>query len=287
MKETTNNYYLERIAALKLYIQQNLFKHLTLEELARVSCFSEYHFHRLFSIYVGESVASYIKRLRIEYAAQQLAYTADSIQIITHKTLFKTQSAFSKAFRQYYNASPSEYRKGKQHELSSTLASYSLPQIKDLAKDIEYCSVEKIRVLSLIRQGPCLTAGFKAWEDLEEYACSRNLITSHTRRFGTTLDPRDITDDDKHRYVAMITVDSSVEPEGEFFIQTLGGGPYAVFPHNGSYEYLYLTCTSIFCKWLPTSNEKLRDSIMFDEYICRDLSKPVEELQTKIYVPIQ
>jgi YesN/AraC family two-component response regulator len=42
-----------------------------LEQLAKVACFSEFHFHRIFRAVAGETVANFTNRLRLEKAARE------------------------------------------------------------------------------------------------------------------------------------------------------------------------------------------------------------------------
>jgi transcriptional regulator GlxA family with amidase domain len=60
----TQRDYKQRLLRVLVYIQQNLDGPLELEELARVACFSPYHFHRIFTGMIGESVKAHIRRLR-------------------------------------------------------------------------------------------------------------------------------------------------------------------------------------------------------------------------------
>ena len=65
--ETPN--YQQRINLVLRHIEQNLDRRPDLDELARIACFSPYHFHRIFSAMVGESVAAYVRRLLLERSA--------------------------------------------------------------------------------------------------------------------------------------------------------------------------------------------------------------------------
>ena len=62
MRPRTAEDYRERLLTVLVYIQRHL------EELARVACFSPYHFHRLFAGMMGETVAEHVRRLRLERA---------------------------------------------------------------------------------------------------------------------------------------------------------------------------------------------------------------------------
>lgn len=54
------------------YIEQNLNLKLSLELLAKLSTYSPFHFHCVFTGIVGETPADYVKRLRLEMAAHFL-----------------------------------------------------------------------------------------------------------------------------------------------------------------------------------------------------------------------
>ena len=73
MKSDTQASYQERILRVQVHIQAHLFDELALDDLARIACFSPYHFHRIFRGMVGETLAAHVRRLRLERTAQQLS----------------------------------------------------------------------------------------------------------------------------------------------------------------------------------------------------------------------
>jgi AraC family transcriptional regulator len=54
------------------FISHNLDRDLSLEEIAGTANFSMFHFHRIFKAVVGETVAEFTRRLRLELAANRL-----------------------------------------------------------------------------------------------------------------------------------------------------------------------------------------------------------------------
>ena len=56
MKKSTEQLYIKRVMHVLVHIQNNLDQDLTLEELSREAYFSQYHFHRVFSALVGETL---------------------------------------------------------------------------------------------------------------------------------------------------------------------------------------------------------------------------------------
>lgn len=92
------------------YIEKHLCENIKLDEIAKQSYFSEFHFHRLFSKSTGTSVMEYIRKRRLSEAAAELAETDEKITDIAFKYQFNSEESFSRAFRKLYGASPREYR---------------------------------------------------------------------------------------------------------------------------------------------------------------------------------
>lgn len=90
--------YQQRIGLVLRHIEQHLDARPNLEELARIACFSPYHFHRIFSSMVGESVAAYVRRLLLERAAMQLGHSPESVTQIALGAGYDSVDAFTRAF---------------------------------------------------------------------------------------------------------------------------------------------------------------------------------------------
>ena len=92
------------------YIREHISEPLNRETLAEVAGFSVPHFHRVFTAHVGESAISYVRRLRLERAARKLRMGAVDITEVALAAGYDTHAAFSKAFKQQFGLSPSEFR---------------------------------------------------------------------------------------------------------------------------------------------------------------------------------
>ena len=103
MRPDTEQSYRQRILRVLVYLQQHLDEPLPLEDLARVACFSPYHFHRVFRGMVGESVKEHVRRLRLERAAQRLKATGQSVTAIA---LDDEGLTSAEAFAQVLNEPP-------------------------------------------------------------------------------------------------------------------------------------------------------------------------------------
>ena len=92
------------------YIRDHINEPLNREMLAAVAGFSVPHFHRVFTAHVGESAASYVRRLRLERAGRKLRMGAVDITEVALAAGYDTHAAFSKAFKQQFGLSPREFR---------------------------------------------------------------------------------------------------------------------------------------------------------------------------------
>lgn len=98
------------IQDVKRYIHEHLDQPLNREVLAAVAGFSVPHLHRLFIVSTGESIAGYVRRMRLERAGRKLRMGAVDITEVALAAGYDSHAAFSKAFKQHFGFSPSEFR---------------------------------------------------------------------------------------------------------------------------------------------------------------------------------
>jgi AraC family transcriptional regulator len=102
--------HLECIKDVQRYIRDHIDQPLSREVLAELAGFSVPHFHRIFTATTGESAASYIRRVRMERAARKFRMGAVDITEVALAAGYDSHAAFSKAFKQQYGLSPSQFR---------------------------------------------------------------------------------------------------------------------------------------------------------------------------------
>ena len=102
--------YTECIDEVERYIREHIDEPLHREVLAAVAGFSVPHFHRIFTACVGESISSYVRRVRMQRAGRKLRMGAVDITEVALAAGYETHAAFGKAFKQQFGLSPSEFR---------------------------------------------------------------------------------------------------------------------------------------------------------------------------------
>ena len=285
-KPATNKQYQERIIKVWIYIQNNLDAKHSLEELASIACLSPYHFHRIFKAYTSETTSGYFRRLKLERAAKRISLSNDDITSIAFNAGYDSHAAFSKAFKQRFAVSPTQFRQNQNNIDFASNYETNFPEENNM--NCKIVNIPAKRVLFTRRTGPYMVTAFQAWEALSEYAENHHLMHENTESIGLFHDSAEVTDEDKMRYDACITVDDSVKPDGEFAIQNIEGGDYALFMHKGSYENLEATYDQIMRDWLPSQNRELREIPIHECYLNAELMETApNELLTEIYIPLK
>lgn len=122
LTETPNNQeYEDCINNVDQYIHDNISQPLNREVLAAVAGFSVPHFHRIFTAQKGENVAAYVRRIRLERAGWKLRMGAVDITEVALAAGYESHAAFSKAFKQQFGFSPSEFRELAYHQATQVI----------------------------------------------------------------------------------------------------------------------------------------------------------------------
>jgi AraC family transcriptional regulator len=88
----------------------NLEGDVSLEALAARAGLSPHHLHRSFRRLVGETPKQYTQRLRLEWAAAELACTERSVLEVALAAGFASHEVFTRAFRRHFGRPPARYR---------------------------------------------------------------------------------------------------------------------------------------------------------------------------------
>lgn len=102
---------LRRLAPVLVYLGAHWRLPLTVGDMAQLIGLSESRFHCLFRKVVGEAPQAYLRRLRLEQAANLLRETNFTLADIAARTGFSDQFHLSRWFVRIYHLSPSDYRK--------------------------------------------------------------------------------------------------------------------------------------------------------------------------------
>jgi len=100
---------LDRVARVKALLEARVGQSLDLQGLAREVGCSPFYLSRTFSSTTGMTISQYMRRLRIETAADLLASGRFSVSEVAVEVGYQSLSHFSKAFQQIKGCLPSKY----------------------------------------------------------------------------------------------------------------------------------------------------------------------------------
>jgi AraC-like DNA-binding protein len=98
------------LAAAVQYIQDNLDRHISIDELVEEACMSKSTFYRHFSDEFEMSPLEYITRERIVRARELLADPENTVTSVSHDLGFSSTSHFIDTFKEHQGLTPKQYQ---------------------------------------------------------------------------------------------------------------------------------------------------------------------------------
>ncbi|MCI9584375.1 MAG: helix-turn-helix transcriptional regulator [Clostridium sp.] len=119
------------------FIERNLEKEISLDNISINIGYSKFHLNRMFTEYTGTTIYKYLQNRRLTVAAEKLVKTDKPIMQIAYEAGYDTQQSFSFAFKQVYLYPPKLYRNigiftPKQNKI--TMCSSCIPNYKCIAE---------------------------------------------------------------------------------------------------------------------------------------------------------
>lgn len=283
--------YNKRIDRAIKYIEANLGNKISLNEVANVSNFSAYHFHRIFTGIVGETINDYIVRRRLERAVNLLIFKTElSVTQVALDSGFSSGANFSKAIKIHFGFSPSEIRnpeKIKDSKIGKVYSKYGKAfhpydlyptrtsnqvmknfNSEDINMNIEVKELTRKRVCTLVSQrGYEPEAIYETWDKLIDWASNNGINKDEQKRFAFAFDNPTVTPENKCRYMASVVISEDVQIKPPFSLSEIPKGKYAVLYFKGSPEETIKAQLSIYSDWLPGSGFEPDDFPMLERYL--------------------
>ncbi len=276
--------YQERLNVVTEYIDNNLDEELSITVLAEISNFSPFHPHRIFKGFLGEPIGNYITRTRVEAAAHLIRYSKLEIKSIAYNVGYQSPSSLNKIFKQYYNISPTEYRKDKKNVAVRPIINNSNIKLKS-PEIIEIPKKQVVYIRIIGKYGNIYYQ--KTWNELWDFIKKNELFSEGIERIGISHDDPKITKSKNCRYDACLTIHKTVIPKGKIGIKKIDGGKFAVFKYQGSYTNLGEVYDTIFSDWYSKCNYELRNIPIMEKKVNDPLLTEPSKLKTEIYIPIK
>ncbi len=300
--------YVARINRVIDHIEAHLQEDLNLQRLSKVACFSPYHFHRIFTAMLGETLQRFIQRLRLERAATQLVHNPTlSVTEIAFDNGFSSPATFARAFRSEFGMSASDWRKagkpvrnlrktdrnaGKDppEHSSYVVAERSSTMANELNMQVEVKELDPARVAYLRHVGPYQGDAElfgRLFGKLATWAGPRGLFGPNTQFLSVYHDNPEVTDDSKLRTSVCLTIGDDVKVDGEIGAMTVPGGKYAVARFRIGADQFSAAWDALMAQWLPDSGYQPDDRVCFERYLNDPEKDPEHKHDVEICVPVR
>jgi AraC family transcriptional regulator len=276
------------------FIQENPGERLDIKTVAEVARLSHFHFHRVFAGYVGETLADYVRKVRMKKAASLLRSNV-AIADIAMAAGYLTNSAFSKTFRQTFGTTPSAFKHNTAMDkvplpapptgrMPQHISLY--PRIIDEPAHTLFYIPKKVAEEGLLPEniGKAFHDAFNRWYGIIDLF---HLWPYIHKRLGVIRGTTSISPE-KFDYDAGMVFSRKIDFPGfeEIKCTEIEKGQWAVFLHRGPYNTLWQTWNWIYNYWCCTSGYMTRDVDPYEVYLNYKSHSRPEDLLTEIYIPI-
>jgi len=279
-----------------LFIDHHLEEKITSVQIACYASIPEFHFQRLFSTYFGETLSQYVLHRRLEFAAKKLVHHKKlAIGEIANSSGFEAHSSFTRAFKHYFEISPSEFRNspllGKLgRDKSRFVIDTTVPKKRTIAVTVDALSTlwfNHKSSLCLVDRGVLKENVLEIDTDLKTLANTNKSDLFGLAGSGSASISKNLNECQEHKLYGGIYHKKQDDSWSDSWLE-IESGLWAVCTHKGRYEYSFRTWNELIRSWLPESGYELRDTLAFELYLnSAEIVEKTDDLLTQIYLPVK
>ncbi|MFV0393794.1 MAG: AraC family transcriptional regulator [Coprobacillaceae bacterium] len=285
---------IERIMEVIEYIEGHLDGELSLSELSKVTNYSKYHLHRMFTSIIGFPMHLYIQRRRLTEAARLLSTTNNSIMDIALSSGYTTQQSFNDSFKKLYRKTPNAYR--KQSDFQPIQLKFDVNNDRQTLRADRTLDVKTVdyRSIQIIGYQVNTKYGFitipKAWRKLQK---TKHLIENRLDfdyQIGINDYSKELECNEKQptfdHYAGVEVSNINQIPDG-MVGKILPPSKYVIFYLRGNQkESMQPIIEYIYRVWFPESTCVFNEELQFDFERCGEEIDKNGESDIEIWVPI-
>ena len=288
--------YVQRVNRAIDHVTRHLASPLPLEDVARVACFSPYHFHRIFRALVGETLHAFVKRVRLERAVYLMSHDGAPLTDIALRCGFSSSSDFSRSFRAHFGVPPSvfdfaRFRRERRDQMARSLAPADPHRLAQLPsgenpdhfavrlRQLPARRVAYVRVHQPYRGGvPAAAAHMLAW------ARQRGLAGGQW--LGYQWDDPEIVALDLCRYDIGLELPAAASLEPDVNVTAFPAMTVAEIDIAGPIDLEMRALDWLYKTWLPHSNHVPDHQPMFEAWNGEPFAHGLEHFDLRIQLPV-
>lgn len=255
-----------------------------LAELASVAALSACHFHRVFRLMTGETIAEAVRRIALARSLASLE-TARSVTAAAGRSGYATSQGFARALRATGGVSASELRADPER-LAQLLDRLKLPELGSSRPPltIEVVDVNPFRVLALRNVGDYAALN-QAFGLLFETLMEQIPPEGVQGIYGVPLDDEKSVESEARRFDCAFAVGNSGRAVGDIKELQLGGGRFARVRHDGNYDAIQGTLDRLYAATLAKGLD-LEDAPPFIHYLDDPEEIAAEDCRADLHLPL-
>lgn len=275
-----------------VFIENHLYNPISTRDVAKAVSYSYYHFHRYFSAVMGETIGNYIRSRRLTQAAWDLTHSKKKIIDIGFSLYFETAESFTRAFKDRYSMTPTEYRKNgidilignrqsaQKHDKTIITYPGKNPEIITIAPSY----IMGIRFKTTINGNESIAM----WQQFNNQVpfTLRSNKKYGVYEVGETCSSDVFHIDSKTTAFIGVKIPENYPILKDMKKKKLCGGKYAKFTHKGTVDTLIQTYHYIWGVWFPKSGFNIAERDDFECYTERFSDANDKNSEIDIYFPI-
>ena len=291
--------YVDRVNRAIDYTLAHLTERPSLEQIAKVACLSPFHFHRIFSAVMGETVGQFTKRVRMERAMTLLSHPSPpSLTDVAMTCGYSSSSDFSRAFKQRHGVPPSAFdidtfRRTRRAAMIEGLTPDDRHLLSKLPPgdnpdgfavtmvDLPRRTVAYMRVLRPYEPGAVTGAA----ERLLSWAVARDLADAQW--LGYMWENPDLVELDKCRYDVAVVVPEGTQRAGEVGVLELPAMRAAELAIAGPIDLEQRALDWLIGTWLPRSGMVPDDQPCFEAWEGRPFAHGTAHFELRVQLPVR
>ncbi|MGG7622108.1 GH39 family glycosyl hydrolase [Bacillus coreaensis] len=128
--------HIDRLLRITSYVKDNFKQEITLNELAQIEFLSIHYLSKFIQKHLGMPFSKYVDSIRLDHAVKDIVFTDIPLTQIALDNGFASVKAFNRAFKEFYQQTPSEYRRAVEMEPRKTDSSkVTLANYVEIDKD--------------------------------------------------------------------------------------------------------------------------------------------------------
>ncbi len=282
--------WLDRMMSAIDYMEKHMEEQLDIEEAAKAAYSSTFHFQRMFHMLTGMTVAEYMRKRKLTFAAQELAMSsAARVLDVALKYGYDSPESFAKAFRRVHGITPSAAREPGANLKAYPRISFHLSLKGD--KDMDYRIVERkeYEVVGKLIKTSCKDGeNFRRipefWGECYKDGTVEKLCAASAGKdlLGICMDME--YEKEQMSYMIAVEKDGS-NTDSSLIIRKIPAANWAVFtsigPLPGAIQKVW---ERVYQEWLPATGYEHAEAPELEVYPLGDTT--AEDYRCEVWIPV-